>query len=170
MQEEFKSLKGLVDYGNNYEVSNLGRVRNHKTGRILKFDTAHTGYHQVKLSYEGKKKNCLVHRAVALAFLPNPDNKREVNHKDGSKTNNLLSNLEWATSKENQEHAMEHGLQRVLIGEECGIAKLTEDKVREIRRLHSTGEYSHSQLGKLFDIGKRNITQIVNYRTWKHVV
>ena len=93
--EIFKKIDGF----DNYSVSNLGRVRNDKTNRMLKFYTKENGYMQVQL---GRKNNpCYVHRLVAKAFIPNPNSKPQVNHIDGNKSNNISSNLEWVTASEN---------------------------------------------------------------------
>ncbi|ALA07692.1 hypothetical protein BC01_108 [Bacillus phage BC01] len=170
--EQWQSLDGIVENGENYAVSNLGNVKHSRKGNILKFYTmpAPIGYYQVSLSCNGKTKKYLVHRLVALAFIPNPDNKREVNHKDGNKLNNYIDNLEWNTSKENQQHAMKLGLQPVYYGSEAANAKLTEEKVRTIRELYAKGNCTHQQIADIFGVGKRNITAIINRKTWKHVV
>ena len=90
-----KGFEGL------YEVSNTGQVRSVKTGRILKNCLAGKGYCQVGLHKDGVQKNVFVHRLVAQAFIPNPKNYPEVNHKDENKLNNRIDNLEWCTSKYN---------------------------------------------------------------------
>lgn len=69
-----------------------------------------TGYYLVTLVHEGKRKNQFIHRLLAKHFIPNPENKPQVNHIDGNKQNNLLSNLEWVTAKENAQHAVRIGL------------------------------------------------------------
>lgn len=98
----------------NYEASStLGKIRNKKTGRILKESITSKGYHTVIL-YQGTVESRVcrgVHRLVALAHIPNPENKPQVNHKDGNKSHNWADNLEWVTNSENQKHAWENGLQ-----------------------------------------------------------
>lgn len=93
-----------------YSVSNEGRVRNFKTGRILKQGTHKQGYHLVWLSDENGRHGKSVHRLVAEAFIPNPNGKPQVNHIDGNKANNGVKNLEWNTGSENTKHAYKTGL------------------------------------------------------------
>lgn len=94
----------VVAVNPNYEVSDLGEVRNIKTGRILK-QKLRNGYLAVNLSNEGKVTTYNVHRLVAEAFLDNPDNKEQVNHKDEIKTNPAAYNLEYVTPKENIDYS-----------------------------------------------------------------
>lgn len=105
MQEIWESVNG---YEGLYEVSNLGRVRSLKrattSGVVLKQTVKH-GYMHVCLSKEGKPSTKSVHRLVAEAFIANPMDKPVVNHLDGDKTNNAVSNLEWATYSENELHS-----------------------------------------------------------------
>lgn len=95
-----------IEEAPNYEVSNQGRVRNKKTKRILNPGAyGATGYKQVNIAIpsEGnKQRKRYIHRLVAIAFVPNPDGKREVDHINGDKTDNRADNLEWVTSSENQ--------------------------------------------------------------------
>lgn len=97
--QEWRSIKDF----DNYEASNLGQVRNKKTGRILKA-VCNGGYLSVGLTQSCVKKTFKVHRLVALTFIDNPENKPQVNHLDKDGTNNKLSNLEWCTSAENAAH------------------------------------------------------------------
>ncbi len=99
VKEEWKQLQDF----SNYEVSTLGNVRNSKTGRVLKL-TCKGGYMFTGLSKNSHIKTLTVHRLVALAFLDNPENKPQVNHKDKNRSNNNVSNLEWSTASENNIH------------------------------------------------------------------
>lgn len=105
MNEEWRPVVG---YENEYEVSNLGNVRRVLKGRPAqprKLVKGRRGYYELILCKKNKVKLCRVHRLVSEAFLPNPDNLPMVNHKDGDKTNNSVSNLEWTTAKHNQLHS-----------------------------------------------------------------
>ena len=95
-----------ITEASNYEVSTDGQVRNRTTKKILKGRLSKNGYLQVSIKIDATQKFCnrYIHRLVALHFIQNPNNKREVNHIDGNKENNTLSNLEWVTSSENQKH------------------------------------------------------------------
>ena len=93
----------------NYSVSENGIVRNDNTNKILS-QRIQQGYCHVGLTINGKAKSCRVHRLVAQAFIPNPENKPYVNHIDGIRSNNNVENLEWCTPKENTQHAVKTGL------------------------------------------------------------
>lgn len=88
----------------NYSVSSSGSVRNDNRMSLLKPTTNHKGYLYVVLSKDGKTTTKKIHRLVAESFIDNPDNKPQVNHIDGNKQNNDVSNLEWCTASENQKH------------------------------------------------------------------
>ena len=97
MEEEYKIIKGFE----NYEVSNLGNVRNNKTGRILKPGIDGRGYYKVNLCSDGKQYTKRIHKLVAEAFILNPYNKNCVDHIDNDRLNNNVSNLRYATFQEN---------------------------------------------------------------------
>lgn len=96
--EIFKDIQGY----DGYQISNLGRIWSDRSQKYLALTPNNTGYIQVKMiANNGKRKNELVHRLVALTFIDNPDKKPEVNHIDRDITNNCVSNLEWVTKSEN---------------------------------------------------------------------
>ena len=122
MEELYSELwRQIPGYEGYYEASSLGRIRSVprqtksrngnkiNPGRLLKPETSNVGYLRVSLSVIGKQKKESVHRLVAMAFVPNKQRKCCVNHKDLDRKNNKPENLEWATSKENSEHAVENG-------------------------------------------------------------
>lgn len=101
-----------IDYGDYYEVSNCGEIRNSKTKKIRKKNLLKTGYYFVNGSL-GNRKNKItfrVHKAVAETFIENKENKPIINHKDGNKLNNAVDNLEWCTYSENTQHALDNNL------------------------------------------------------------
>lgn len=101
--------KDIAEYESYYQVSDIGRVKRKDTGKILK-NNIRNGYEYVTLCVNGQRKKFYVHRLVAIAFIPNPNLYEQVNHKDGNKSNNKVSNLEWCTQKENLLHAFRTGL------------------------------------------------------------
>lgn len=123
---ESEIWKDMNEFPDCYEVSNFGRVRSkdreihylnhgtpcimHKKGQLLKISLDSDGYPRIDISVNGKGYGFNVHRLVAQSFIPNPTNKPTVNHIDGIKTNNHVSNLEWATYQEQSDHAIATGL------------------------------------------------------------
>jgi len=106
--------KDIPGYEGLYQVSNHGRVKSFHGGgeSMIRQRTNLRGYVYVFLHANGNRKNSRVHRLVGEAFLDNPENKPEINHKDGVKNNNHADNLEWVTRSENQKHAYKIGLQK----------------------------------------------------------
>lgn len=162
--EKWRDIEG---YEGVYQVSNQGRVKSLprngtiKSERILRPAANHAGYYNVLFSFNHLRKHFSVHRLVAKAFIPNPENKPQINHIDGNKTNNTDSNLEWVTSKENMQHACKSG----LLPQQ---SNLNDEKVRAIRTL-SSGSLSQRQLGKMFGVGGTSINDILNGKSWKHI-
>lgn len=163
-----------------YEISNLGRVKsksrlvNHFCGgkrlkkeKILIPNENRIGYSYVTLCrfdedvYVQKAKT--IHRLVAIAFIPNPENKPEVNHKDGIKTNNNVDNLEWNTSKENIKHAVKNKLRVAKRGSSVKHSKIKEEDVIFIR----SSSLKLTELASMYGISFQSVSDVKNRRTWK---
>lgn len=170
--------RNVVGYEGHYKVSDRGRVRS--LDRIIKDKVGRTkfyegqelsqfidksGYPMCTLWRDSNGKNKTVHRIVAGAFIPNPNNKPQVNHKDGNKENNHVDNLEWVTNSENDLHAFEIGLRTVRRGSKSNLAKLTEEEVLKIREFKESGE-TQRNIAKIFDISEGSVSQIVNRKRW----
>ena len=143
-----------------YEITREGEVINKKWGgRKLKPQPNGKGYLRVHIA----GKMYFVHRLVAEQYVPNPDNKPQVNHKDGNKLNNNADNLEWVTNQENRTHAIKNGLH--FQGEKCSWSKLTKEDVDFIRK-HA--EYSSKELAKMFGVSDSHIREIRRKESWKN--
>lgn len=186
--EEWVDIKG---FNGKYQVSNTGKVRSlcYKNPRIL--STGKTGkyrnYLEVKLYKDGRGtgKNYKVHRLVAEAFLPNPDNKPQVNHIDGNTFNNDVSNLEWVTDSENQKHAWDNGLHKTTKAHQdsCREASkawinkhpngnncsLTLEEVAEIKMMLADGKLKMTVIADLYNANYKVIQNIKNGKTYKNV-
>jgi hypothetical protein len=162
--EEWLKIKGF----SRYSISSLGRIRRDDAGVIRRLTPDHYGYPRVCIDDDdGKYRTVKCHRAVALAFLgPPPTPKHHVAHKDGNRANPRLDNLRWATATENNRDKVLHGKQPM--GSQIHCAKLTEDIVREMRRLHAAGE-KQSVLSRKFGLHRVTTARIVHRQTWKHV-
>lgn len=159
--EVWKPIQESADYF----VSNLGNVRSNKK-RIegnLKQLVDKDGYLVVSISTKPKRRLLKIHRLVAQAFIDNPESKPQVCHKDGSKDNNVYTNLYWGTAKENNVDKVSHGT--VARGEKQGLSKLKKEEVIEIKRLLSKGETATS-LGKKFGVHKSTIKTIKCGKSW----
>lgn len=164
--ERWRDIKG---YGGRYQVSDAGRVRsmpkhNRLTVKILKPFINKKGYAHIVLDNKGH----LVHRLVLSAFVCESDTKKEVNHIDGIKDNNILENLEWCTKSENTLHAYTNKLMLQPKGEAHPVSKLTELDIRNIFRLKELG-LSNAEIGRRYSTPRSNIRSIINRETWSHV-
>lgn len=141
--------------------------------KIRQLNINHNGYYYVNLTFGGahNRKTCLVHRMVAESFLPKLEDKEIINHKDGDKLNNHVSNLEWCTTLENNQHAINHNLIDFAKGEDVYASVLTEQQVvyilqHYIPRSRTMGARS---LGRRFNVDKSTISAIVNKKSWFHI-
>ena len=141
VNEEWRLIINDKMRQNQYEISSLGRIRNIKTGNILKPFISNNGYARISVNdpRTPKKKNInlSIHRLVAEAFLPNTYNKPEVNHINGNKLDNSVGNLEWITYSDNRQHAYDTFLDPR--GDERPNAKLTNGEVHTISQLLGEG-------------------------------
>lgn len=141
-----------------YEITEDGKVINKKTGRIRKPQRNQKGYQMLRLGGKGY----LINRLVAEKYVPNPDNKPQVNHIDGNKDNNHYTNLEWVTNFENRQHAVRNNL--IAQGEKCSYSKLNWEKVNYIRE-HT--ELNSRQLAEMFNMSASHIRAIRQNRWWR---
>lgn len=179
MKEIFKDIKG---YEGLYQISNLGRIKSlarRKKARRNKAGIHYTlpvtekimrlrpdknfGYYYTNLSKNGKMKTHKAHRLVAEHFIPNPQNKYAVNHKDGNKANNTITNLEWVTQSENEIHANLNKL-KIHKPERAGGVKLNWDKVAKIR--NEANSKTYEQLSMEYKVSPSQIFRIINNERW----
>ena len=175
-----KPVVGFEDY---YTVSNVGKVfskdrvvkRNGyeyiRKGKELKLSTTNLGYKTVGLTLNGKTITKYVHRLVAESFLSNPHNKPQINHLNGNKTDNSVSNLEWCTHSENMRHACNNGLTTNTFykhekGEKNPNSKLTKKQVEEIRNRYIPRKYSVAKLAREYGVSSSCIYHIINETSW----
>ena len=158
MTEIWQPIKG---YKGIYEVSNLGKIKSYALDKphIKKLSYKRMGYPYTMLYKNGRGQWVNIHRLIAKTFIPNPKNKPQVNHIDGNKQNNKVSNLEWVTHSENTIHAFKIGL--MARGEEHKSAKLSDKEVREIRKKYSSGKYLQKELAEKYNVGQASISRIV---------
>ena len=176
-EEYWVPIKGYEDL---YEISSLARVKSlarfvkrpqggyNIPERIMKQRIMSTGYISVGLSIPGKQPSAkLLHRLYAEAFIPNPKNLPCVNHKDGDKLNNDLSNLEWCSYAVNNAHAVSHNLRTVAQGEDVNSSKLTNREAHEIRRMYTYENVSILDLALEYGVSKETIRCVINGDTYK---
>jgi|LGOV01.1.fsa_nt_gb hypothetical protein len=177
MTEIWRDIKGYP----NYQVSNLGRIKSLKRyvgvrsgskrvvrERILKRHMSAKGYCNATLRLNNKQHTKSFHRLVALAFIPNPKNKRTINHINGIKTDNRVENLEWNTYKENSIHAHKMGLASYKKGECNPTAKLKDKEVVEIIKLFNSN-LTLKKIGEMYNVSLWAIKDIKYNRRWTHI-
>lgn len=144
-----------------YKINQDGTVFSAFTNRIIK-PYPIKGYLGYSFILDGKRKVWYAHRLIATAFIPNPENKKFVNHKDGNKHNNSTENLEWVTQKENSIHAC--SVLGVNCGERNGMSKITNEEYKIIM----DSPLSNSELGKMFKMSHKSIWRIRKGLRWNN--
>ena len=155
----------VYPYNANYEVSNVGRVRNKKRKNILSQRINYSGYYVVTLSESGSLhgRTKRVHRLVAETFITNPSHKLEVNHLDGNKLNNNVSNLEWATPQENMNHALNNGL---LTPWEYDFTVVTKEQLVKIHGLRMLG-LTYKEIGDFMGVCPTAISKRIQKKSYR---
>jgi hypothetical protein len=174
MQEQKEVWKDVKDLECYYVISNLGNIKrkdgtSHLKPKNLKMLTDKDGYHKVNLKVKQKTNSKIVHRLLAEAFIPNPLNKPQINHKNGKKDDNRLENLEWCNLRENRQHAYNTGLQNGLSrrGSKNNFVKLTKHDVLNIRSLYDKKNgVTMNVLSKKFNVTEGCIQSILSKKTW----
>ena len=176
MIEEWKNVEGFDGF---YQVSNFGNVKSLggwcgtslRKPHVLSVSLTRDGYEKVRLIHNGKDKTLRVHRLVAEGFIPKVEGKNTVNHIDGNKRNNNVSNLEWVDRSEQMYHAYKLGLKPSIVGTKNKGSKLTEEQVREIRNLYVpySREYGTVALANKYGVTNRGIGLVVNNKSYKNV-
>lgn len=177
-----ENAKDVPGFEGVYAVTEDGRVYSHsriiktcrgseqlRKGRWLKPRPIKTGYLRANLYCgDGTAIDRYIHRLVAESFLSNPLNLPEVNHKDGDKTNNHVSNLEWVSSSDNKRHAHSMGLNKApsFPGESHPSSKLTAEQVVQIRGM--TGK-SYREISLMFGVSSKLIGLIIRRKAWRHI-
>lgn len=128
------------------------------------------GYKRINTRYKGKRVRCLLHRAVAIAFIPNPDNLPTVNHKNAIKTDNRVENLEWATHQDQADHIFKMKLQHDarVYGENTSNNKYSEETIHDICRLMEIG-YKNNEIAELCCVDKHLPVDIRSRKSWKTI-
>lgn len=177
-----KQWRKIPNYSN-YEASTDGEIKtfnwkNSGIERVMKPAFDNSGYLRTMLKNDnGKYDTIKVHRIIAQTFIPNPENKQQINHKNGVKHDNRVENLEWATHSENIKHSYATGLKSVQ-GELNPAAILNEKQVLEIRSKYTYGRkggrtktaVTKRMLAEEYRVGVHVIKNIVTNKTWKHLL
>lgn len=162
-------------FGQGYQISTLGRVKSFKRypeGQIRRPGTSPKGYLKVVISINGERTTCPIHRLVAEAFIPNPENKHCVNHINGNKADNRVENLEWVTESENVQHAHDIGLKIEPQGEKHTSARFTKEQILWIRHIHKPYDKAcgTSALARRFNVSQSTIYKIIRQQSYRNVV
>ena len=161
-------MKEITGYEGLYSITKDGRVWSHYSDGFIKTRLNDWGYKMARLYKNKKVKTLCIHKLLGTVFIDNPENKPQINHKNGIKTDNRIENLEWVTRSENVKHSYDIGLQGCNHGEYSGKAKLEESQVIEIKQMLRNNETLKS-ISKRFGVSIGAISHIKHERTWRRV-
>ena len=153
-----------------YEISNIGTVKNLKTGKLLSTYVADKNkYRYVSLTVNHVQYRKTIHRLVAIAFIPNPENKPEVNHINGKKTINWYRNLEWNTRVENMQHAAKNDLLKPRYGASSPYAIHTNEQIEEVCKLLESRKYSYKEIINKTKVHYKTLMGIIGGKKWQFI-
>lgn len=147
-----------------YSVTNTGIIINDEKNCIQKPHVSNRGYERVLLSYNGTRKYVSVHRLVAQYFIPNDDNLPEVNHIDGNKRNNNVTNLEWCTAEYNVKHSYDTNLNHS--GESNSLATISNKQAKKICKLLEQNKLTMNEIAKEVGTTRKVVSHIKNKESW----
>lgn len=167
MKNNSDSWKDVVGYEGLYWVNSSGIVKS--TNSYKQQTTTNKGYYIVELYKENKRKKALVHRLVATAFIPNPNNYPNVCHKDDNPKNNTADNLFWGTQKMNVQDMVSKGRNRnkIFKGEQNGTSKLKDADIPKIRQLLES--MNCAEISRIYGVDRSAISLIKRGVTWRHL-
>lgn len=167
-------IKPIDGYEGLYSIDRDGVVyshgRNGTRGGICRQWTSASGYPVVYLSKDDKSKTLKVHRLVAKAFIPNPDNKPQVNHKDGNKLNYSIDNLEWCTAQENIRHAHELGLSVHAKGYKAKDSRLTQGQRMQVVVMYAIEQLGQNDIASRFNVSQATISLVIREYLRNHLI
>lgn len=175
MNEQVEEWRSVIGFESKYKISNTGKLlilnyKNRGVDQIGNSNAGRDGYHRVYMFTGTYIKAFLLHRLVAIHFLPKPEleDKKQVNHIDGNKSNNHVTNLEWVNAYENVAHAMRTGLMN-NVGVNNGSAVLEESDVPVLKKMLASGKITQKKLADIFGVSPMTISHAVKGKTWKHL-
>lgn len=155
----------ITDNGKVYSLNYMNTGKKHR----LKTRIDKDGYEIVTIYYNGKRFDRKVHRLVAEAFIKNPYNKPEVNHKNGIKNCNNVKNLEWATNLENIHHSWESGLSKPMCGQYNPASKHSDEEIATVCKLIESNKYTFKEISNITNVNKDVIKGIFHRNIWKQL-
>ena len=159
--------KEIPQTNGEYLINEFGQVFSSKTNKLLKYHKHGIGYISVCIKRDNKFRHYSIHRLLAETFLPNPESKPCVNHKNGIKSDNRLENLEWSTYSQNNKHAFDLKLNNAVVGSKRHTSTVDEETILKIRKMNETMNFS--QISKELNLGYTLVRNACLKKSWKHI-